>query len=375
MPLERQLKRWLAADLIDADQAQGIAAFEKERGRPLFLYAIAGLGGLAIAIGVVSIVASNWDAIPGQVKIGVDLALVIALGLAVVWLEEHGPAWAREVAIVVLYGLVMASIALVGQVYQLGGKAREAMAVWSVLTALLMTRARSGFAAFVWLAGLQITYFTWLVWLGEKSDDQMALALGAAYLAPIVSIAIGRSAWVQSVRPALARVFEAIGWAEIVFCASFGTFAFYEDTADEYWRWLGVGFVISAVLTGWLWTRIPDSRWGRPARWLLVTCLLLAYVPLVISPGNLDLVAALTFIGLWVLVAYTAHQAGLLSLLNLATAVIGIRILIVYFEVFGSLLGTGVGLVTGGMLTLGMVWLWVRKRREFARELTPEDSR
>jgi uncharacterized membrane protein len=64
-----------------------------------------------------------------------------------------------------------------------------------------------------------------------------------------------------------------------------------------------------------------------------------------------------------------------LNLLNFATAVIGIRILIVYFEVFGSLLGTGVGLVTGGMLTLGMVWLWVRKRREFARELTPEDSR
>jgi uncharacterized membrane protein len=318
---------------------------------------------------------SNWDAIPGRVKIGVDLALVIALGLAVAWLEEHGPTWAREVAIVVLYGLVMASIALVGQVYQLGGKAREAMAVWSGLTALLMTRARSGFAAFIWLAGLQITYATWLVWLGEQSDDRMALALGAVYVAPMVALAIGRSTWVESVRPALARVFEAVGWAEIVLIASFGTAAFYEDTADEYWRWLGVGFAVSAVVTGWLWTRIEDSRSRWPARWLLVTCLLLTYVPVVISPGDMDLVAALTFIGLWVLVAYTTHQAGLLSLLNLATAVIGIRILIVYFEVFGSLLGTGVGLVTGGMLTLGMVWLWVRKRREFARELEEGDSR
>ncbi len=178
MPLERQLKRWLAADLVDSDQAQRIAAFEKERGKPLFLYAVAGLGGLAIAIGIVSIVASNWDAIPGRVKIGVDLALVLALGVAVAWLEEHGPAWAREVAIVVLYGLVMASIALVGQVYQLGGKAHEALALWSGLTALLMTRARSGFGGFVWLAGLQITYYTWLVWLGDKSDDLTALALG-----------------------------------------------------------------------------------------------------------------------------------------------------------------------------------------------------
>ncbi len=373
MPLERQLKRWLAADLVDSEQAQRIAAFEKERGRPLFLYAVAGLGGLAIAIGIVSIVAANWDVIPGRVKIGVDLALVLALGVAVVWLEERGPAWAREVAIVILYGLVMASIALVGQVYQLGGKAHEALAIWSGLTALLMTRARSGFGAFVWLAGLQITYYTWLVWLGEKSDDLTALALGAAYLAPIICIAIGRSAWVQSVRPALARVFEAIGWAQIVICASLGTLAFYDDTADENWQWLWVGFAASAVVTGWLWTRIQDSRWGWPARWLLVACLLLAYVPLVMSPGDLDLVAAIAFIGLWVLVAYTAHQAGLLGLLNFATAVIGIRILIVYFEVFGSLFGTGVGLVTGGLLTLGMVWLWVRKRRDFAREIKPED--
>ena len=75
--------------------------------------------------------------------------------------------------------------------------------------------------------------------------------------------------------------------------------------------------------------RLPNGYFG---------VYLLAYVPVVISPGDLDLVGALTFIGLWVLVAYTTHQAGLLHLLNLATAVIGIRILIVYFEVFGSVL-------------------------------------
>lgn len=375
MPLEGQLKRWLAADLIHSEQAQRIRDFEKERGRPLFVYAVAGLGGLAIAIGLVSIVASNWDAIPGRVKIGGDLALVIALAFFVVWLEEHGPAWAREVAVVVLYGLVLASIALIGQVYQLGGRAHEALALWSGLTAVLMTRGRSGFAAFLWLVGLQLTYFTWLIWLGKKSDDLMALALGAAYLAPLAALVLGRSAWVKGARPALARVFEAVGWAEIVLYASLGTFVFYSYTADENWRFLWLGFALSVLLTGWLWTRMPADRSGRPACWLLVACLLLAYLPLVISPGDLDLVAALTFIGLWLLVAWATHQGGLLRLLNLATAVIGIRILIVYFEVFGSLLGTGVGLVTGGLLTLALVWLWTRKRREFTRELEGEGRR
>jgi len=61
-----------------------------------------------------------------------------------------------------------------------------------------------------------------------------------------------------------------------------------------------------------------------------------------------------------------AHETEDARLLNLATAVIGVRILIVYFEVFGSLLGTGIGLVIGGVLTLTLVWLWIRLRQRFA---------
>ena len=48
---------------------------------------------------------------------------------------------------------------------------------------------------------------------------------------------------------------------------------------------------------------------------------------------------------------------------------IGLRILAIYFEVFGTLLDTGLGLVSGGALTLALVWLWTRKRKQFAREL------
>jgi hypothetical protein len=80
------------------------------------------------------------------------------------------------------------------------------------------------------------------------------------------------------------------------------------------------------------------------------------------------LVAALAFVGLWLLVALAAHRARRYWLMNLATAVIGGRILIVYFEVFGSLLDTGLGLVLGGALTLLLVWVWWRARRGLQRE-------
>ena len=54
---------------------------------------------------------------------------------------------------------------------------------------------------------------------------------------------------------------------------------------------------------------------------------------------------------------------------NALTALIALRVLVIYFEVFGSLLSTGVGLITGGVLTLLVGWLWQRKTAALAARL------
>lgn len=367
-----KLERWVAAGLIDAGQAEAIRRFEERSAQPRFFQAIVGLGVLAIGIGLVSIVASNWDAIPGRVKIAVDLALVAGLGWLVARWHRRGPASAREAGILVLYGLVLASIALIGQVYQLGGKAHVALGIWTVLTAMLMLSGRGIGVGTVWLAGLQTTWCVWLAWSADGPLDLEELALAGIYIAPLLTLAVGRLDVFRRARPTFARVFEVIAWGELVGLASVGTFAFYSNSRYVGMERLWLGFLIASALTAWVWWLLPRSVAGRAQRWLLVACLILAFVPILVSPGDLDVVAALAFIGLWILVAFTAHRAGLVHLLNLATAVIGIRILVVYFEVFGSLLGTGIGLVTGGVLTLGLVWLWTRSRQRFALRMDRE---
>lgn len=369
MSLEHQLRRWVGAGVITAAQAADIRALEQhsqpDEPRPTFLYAIAGLAGLAIATGLLSIVAANWDEIPGRVKVGLDLALVAGLGAGVWQWDRRGPDWARETAIVALWGLVLASIALIGQVYQLGGAAHEALLAWSVLTALLMTRARSGLAAALWILGLQVTWAVWAVWIAETWRSE-ALALGTVYWAPLLCLALGRWSAIQRARPAVAAVLEALGWGELLLCATLGTFAFYTDTSSEPWSEAYPAALVSVLLSAGM---AAAMRASFPERLLLLVCVALAHGPLFTSTGGLDIAAALSFVGLWLLVAWSAHDARDIRLLNAATAVLGLRILAIYFEVFGTLLDTGLGLIIGGLVTLALVWLWTRKRRQFAREL------
>ncbi|MEY2935610.1 MAG: hypothetical protein RL033_6359, partial [Pseudomonadota bacterium] len=95
MALERQLARWLSAGLISSDQVARIRRFEAEQSRPTLLYAVSTLAGVAIAIGIVSVIAANWDAIPGRAKIGLDLSVIAGLSYAFVWRERSGARWLR----------------------------------------------------------------------------------------------------------------------------------------------------------------------------------------------------------------------------------------------------------------------------------------
>jgi uncharacterized membrane protein len=75
------------------------------------------------------------------------------------------------------------------------------------------------------------------------------------------------------------------------------------------------------------------------------------------------MLGALGFVIVWVLVAWCGYQARAMQIVNLATALIAVRVFVAYIEVFGSMLATGAGLIVSGVLLLALAWLWVRKIR------------
>ena len=133
---ERKLRAWQDAGLIDEAAVARILAFEAQHERPLGLWAAIGIGALAIGLGIVSVVAANWEEVPGAVRLSLHLALIAGLGGFIALrgarlAGEHS--WWLEAALFVLAVLGMAFFGHLGQVYQTSAPLYVPLTAWLVL--------------------------------------------------------------------------------------------------------------------------------------------------------------------------------------------------------------------------------------------------
>lgn len=379
MSFAKRLARWQAAGIIDAATAARIAAYERQAARPYLIYALGGLGALTIGIGLISLVAANWDELPRAVKLGTALLMLSGLSGGIYWAKSTGQRWVKETLIVLQYGLTLASIALVGQTYQLGGQVWQALLFWTVVTAPLLWLGESAFVAVTFVAGSYTSLgFALVEWLDDSKIPHAyaeAIALTVIALAPLKNLVLGQWSWLKTVRPAFAGAFWRLGWLSVVLLASGAQLGWYDSIGESDWKGAssGVGMaapvvVMLGVATAWSLSKLtawPDSIGLRSAQALLVYAVGSSVLPFWVPHPSIKVMAALGFIVLWALIGFCAFSLGHIRWLNLATAVIAIRIIIGYVELFGSLAMTGFGLIGGGLLTLGLTGLWIRKSKDF----------
>lgn len=385
MQIERKLAEWKDAGLLDEPTAARILAHEASREkRPYLLYAVGGLGAFAVAIGLLSIVAANWEDIPAGLKLAADFALLLGLA-AGVWKTQRG-SWIQEVVLFVFYGAVLASVGLVAQVYHLGGRTEDALLFWSLITAPIVLLGSARFLAAVWFIALQTVALMQAARFFDHGWRRLeeTVFLTVAYLLSLALVGLGGWERLRRARPSFADVAAAMGPLQIFLLASFMPFYWYE-------RWAsydagGLGFVCFAGAVGGglaLAYRASAGPPVAPTRNALLAVAVLAaaacYAPLLLahspsysSHSGAGIPAALSFMAFWAAVGVAAYRAGRIRLLNVATALIGLRLLIIYFEVFGSLLDTGIGLLTGGLLMILLAWLWVKKTRDWKAPAAPK---
>jgi hypothetical protein len=255
--------------------------------------------------------------------------------------------------------------------------------VWTFATAPLVLMAKSRYVAALAVAGLVTTHASSLEALvdllerltrGSRHVGENILAC-LLYASPLAYVALGRVGWLLRQRPEHARVLSWVGFVGVLLGGFALGFIWYDDVGSD--RPLTWSLLVAAALSAACVAALPRLYLGLGARVQtgLAVALGLAWLSLALGTTlprtELPAVGALAQLAFLAALAWTAVQAGLLRAFNALTAAIALRILCAYFEVFHSLLSTGLGLITGGVLTLLLAWLWRRKAGELAARLGP----
>lgn len=368
LAIEKKLSAWVEAGLISAEQAEAIAAFEsRQGGRNWVLLGFGAVGVVAVATGLVSLVAANWDEIPVTVKLVGYFVLQTALGAAFLGVRERN-GLARE-ALLALFGLsFLAGIGLVGQVYNLVSEGWPALLFWCGLALPATLLARSRLLPHLWFAGLALALLIW-IWSDPGGKDLLLERSLAAMGVAFVVTGLGLSRHPRSPLPEPFRR-AALSWGFLALAAS-------SVVASVWWAaevtgspglalafpWVGAALAGGVVFT----SRPPAPPAARgAAQAAFLTLAASTTVPLVAPIEPHEVIGCILFLIIWTLAAVAAGLAGRRRLFDFATFAIAARLVVVYFEVFGSLSATGVGLIVSGLVILGAAYAWHRYRRRLA---------
>lgn len=356
MALDRKLADWRAAGLIDAATAAAIAGHEAAQTRPAARWAAIAIGLLALALGLTLMIAANWDVIPKAAKLGFHGA-ALAGAAAVAWAARRP--MLREAALFLLGALTLAGLSLQDQIYQIPRPLWSLLALAALLVApAVLIAGTTRLTAIGWalLAGAAaITYAS------DMPRGMDAGSIAAANLVAALPPALVLLSCLARARPAFAAGLRDTGLALLLGAASLAHFAWAvaatpADAAGMASRLpLATGVALAALLLVGREAVVPRAALGASA----VAVLLSLSIP---HPDALAprLLGAVLFLAMWAIVARAAGQAGWRTLFGIAVAAIAARLFVIYFELFGSLASTGIGLVAGGALVVGLGFAWDR---------------
>ena len=359
MKLKKKLETWVNAGLINEETSLKIQNYEKNTGTPLFLYAVSGIGAFSIFLGLVSVIAANWDGLSPGVKLSLDglLGALLCGGLSVK--GEHLPRWSKEILIAIISGWTLASIALIGQVYQLGGQERHAILYWSILTIPLLLQGRSFLSGGLLLTTLSTTFIIW----GEYLASMHLLVMVPGLTLGILALSTDK--WIVDHRPELSSVFTASAAITILGAVSVSSMNFYYggfNHTEAHYTYLFESILWALPGAVVLWR--PVIGRSTIERYVLIASVIGFYLPLLNPKNGLDLLGIIWFIAYWGLIAKAALDCAKPQLFRFATFVVAARLVIMYFELVGSLLNTGVLFISGGLVMLLICRVWYQKQGE-----------
>ncbi|MCB1169127.1 MAG: DUF2157 domain-containing protein [Leptospiraceae bacterium] len=372
MKLADKIKTWVEAGLIQPDQGKAIEQFEANRhSRPYAMYSFVILGVTVISIGIISLIAANWEDIPDAVKLGTDILILLITAFFVFYYRKSPILY---YSLSVFFSIfVLASIGLISQVFHTGGELYEAVALALLLTAPLMFLQEGRFLAHLWIAGFVFALLNYLF-------DQYyfhSFGLGAVHILTTGSILLLAGLVLRSAGAVLqtqARASFAWGVLVLSIAAIYFSFADLEssdlkDSSIE--TWVLIPSILLVCAAAYSFFMLPRTL---PRRIMVLAAFGFLYVLVFFSLFVYPVGDKFTYLGiLFVILAMCAAIAffDYRYLFDTFLVIAGIRFLVIYFELFEDLATTGIGLILAGLIIIGGVILYAKSRsriQEYLKE-------
>ncbi len=160
--LVKELDELKAAGVIDEETSGRISEYYKIKGdgsqnRLFVVFGV--LGAILVGLGLILIIAHNWDDLSRPVKVFFSFLPLLAgqffCGFSILK-RQTSPAW-KESSTVFLFFAVGSSISLISQVYNIHGDLSTFLFTWMILCLPLVYILRSSMASLLYIIG--ITYY------------------------------------------------------------------------------------------------------------------------------------------------------------------------------------------------------------------------
>jgi uncharacterized membrane protein len=361
--LSKDLSEWQDHGLLSPDQVQNILAYEKGKVRgSRMMLALTLLAMLAIGLGLISIIAANWEEISGGLKLAIYFSLA-TLWIAAITYFESTKTHLYEGLVFGFNLFILAGIGLIAQVFHVPSDGWGGLALWTSLSLLPLLKSKSWPIALLWSIAWTLTWTAWFI--EQRTDEHWRMMVVGLSFIGLGLLSSRRGQWmvprhISPITLTISAGWVLIGnpWLQAGYQHAHNPSIVFRDIAL-----LGFGFGLWLLALRFRQTRLND-RQMKVLGLVFALCLARSILAYSVSGdffrGWPNLIETVLFSCQLILMGVLALQKDRIRLFDVFTFLIAARILALFLGLFGTLLMTGTGLIAFGICVLLSLRIWYR---------------
>jgi uncharacterized membrane protein len=368
----KKLTLWKNAGLISDSQFESIRLYEEEHSpKNLAAYTVITLGVIVICLGIISLIASNWEDLADSVKLLMDFTILGGLSYSIYRYKDTEKKWLLETLIISYFLLILASIGLISQIYNTGGKFYQAALFWCAITLPIVLHTTGRATTHIWFVATIFSVTSFFIETVSSFKEEEILLSWTYSLLPALMLVI--SFPLQASTKASLQVFgsTSLFWSVFGFLTGSIFFSFLGlldmNSAIQSRQLLQGLLFISLLLSG---VSVYLSYLQNKKLALLLLIGLGTYLFMFcahVFGFHSQALDAFLFIVIWFVAGFLFHILESRRLFEFAIVSIGIRFLVAYFQLFTSLIFTAFGLIFSGILIIVVCVFYIKNRDKITR--------